>query len=219
LSDDLYNLLATLYPLESESRRVVSSAGLDSNRIDFRSQASTNWYNIIREAKNQSKVNQILKFVATEYPNNQDIRDFLKNSDELISNGSMTEFEPGFTQGVGQLAEDAGSDDNSQINSKASELDLIERLKQLIGELVGSNDSVLTNESSNRLAVFDIEVSEESLPQVRDGLHDRFNVLTTVGDNPIELDCTIPADLRSESAVDYQTSQLVRIRLLGTKTK
>jgi hypothetical protein len=82
--------LAELYPDQEDSVRVVVSAGLDSGRINFSNKAINNWFSILREAKNEGKIPDLLKF-AIEDSKNQELaaayQEYL-NTSPLLGGGA-----------------------------------------------------------------------------------------------------------------------------------
>lgn len=67
----LRNVLATLYPVEDDSRVVVADAGLNAKQIAFSARAQTNWHHILLEAHKQNRLMRLLEIACNEYPNNQ----------------------------------------------------------------------------------------------------------------------------------------------------
>ncbi len=64
--------LARLYPTIDRSMRIVEQAGLDTIDIGFETNARTNWYKILDEAKKQDgKIDAIVDEALKEYPTNQ----------------------------------------------------------------------------------------------------------------------------------------------------
>jgi hypothetical protein len=68
---NLRDMLASLYPTVQDSQRVVNDAGLNPAYIAFDAKAINNWFNILREAENRSKVQAIVEIARTEYPENE----------------------------------------------------------------------------------------------------------------------------------------------------
>jgi hypothetical protein len=60
-------LLAELYSTQSSSRRVVVSVGLNPAYIEFKDNALDNWNNILSEAKNRNRVDDLVAFVSSDY--------------------------------------------------------------------------------------------------------------------------------------------------------
>ena len=71
----LRNVLANLYPTQSDSRQIVDDAGIPSGRIEFSSAAIKNWDAILREAKKRDKIFEIVKVALQEYPDNPLLRE------------------------------------------------------------------------------------------------------------------------------------------------
>jgi S1-C subfamily serine protease len=69
---NLRDILANLYPLQTDARRVVSDAGLAPAKVAFETKAINNWFAILQEAaKHEGKVEDILVVALAEYPDNQ----------------------------------------------------------------------------------------------------------------------------------------------------
>lgn len=68
---NLRDILADLYLIPSDARRVVEDAGLNPAFIAFDSRAITNWHNILREADKHNKVPDIVAVAHREYPTNE----------------------------------------------------------------------------------------------------------------------------------------------------
>jgi hypothetical protein len=72
---NLREILARLYPVERDARRVVEDAGLNPAHIAFDSKAITNWFSILEEARKHSgKVEAILAVALEEYPENEGLQ-------------------------------------------------------------------------------------------------------------------------------------------------
>jgi hypothetical protein len=66
----LREILANLYPLVVDARKIVVDAGMNPAQIAFDNKAIVNWFNILEQAKFQDgKIDVILKLVLDEYPN------------------------------------------------------------------------------------------------------------------------------------------------------
>ena len=64
--------LARLYPTVDRSFRIIEQAGLDTIDIRSDSNARTNWYNILQEARKfDGKIDAIVDEALKEYPTNQ----------------------------------------------------------------------------------------------------------------------------------------------------
>jgi hypothetical protein len=68
---ELHGLLAELYDEEKEARRVVAFAGLPSGSIHFSTATDENWYNILTEAVNHDKVEEIVEVACEEARNRE----------------------------------------------------------------------------------------------------------------------------------------------------
>jgi len=67
----LHNLsliLANLYPRQEESRAVARAAGLVEGQIAFHAAANVNWSTIVQNAKNRSKVEDLIDIALEDYP-------------------------------------------------------------------------------------------------------------------------------------------------------
>jgi V8-like Glu-specific endopeptidase len=75
---NLNHVLAGLYPIMSDSYRIVEDAGLPRTQIPFRARAIDNWYEILSEADKRGKLENLIKVVRKEYPENP----FLEKAEE-----------------------------------------------------------------------------------------------------------------------------------------
>ncbi|MCB0064927.1 MAG: hypothetical protein KDE19_22540 [Caldilineaceae bacterium] len=71
----LRNRLATLYPREEETRRIVDEAELNSVHIAFNSQAINNWHNILTQADLHDKVQAVVWVALGQYRTDQPLLD------------------------------------------------------------------------------------------------------------------------------------------------
>lgn len=63
-------VLADLYPVTDETRRIVSSAGLSPAQIPFRPKAIDTWYEILTAAKTRGKLSELIQVALKDYPDN-----------------------------------------------------------------------------------------------------------------------------------------------------
>ena len=68
---NLRDVLADLYFMAQDSRRVVEDAGLNPTFIAFDNKAIINWHNILREAQKHNKVQTIIEVAQRDYPENE----------------------------------------------------------------------------------------------------------------------------------------------------
>lgn len=68
---NLRDVLADLYIMVQDSRRVVEEAGINPTFIEFDNRAINNWQNILREAQRRDKVQGIVAVAHKDYPENQ----------------------------------------------------------------------------------------------------------------------------------------------------
>lgn len=68
---NLQKVLATIYEDEHSIRRIVKDAGLTTASMRINDHALNSWYSVLHEAEKHSQVDQLLRIVAVEYPNNQ----------------------------------------------------------------------------------------------------------------------------------------------------
>lgn len=69
---NLREILAINYPTVSDSRRLVTDAGLKQDRIEFDNKAINNWFNILEYAqKHQGKVSEIVRRALEEFPDDE----------------------------------------------------------------------------------------------------------------------------------------------------
>lgn len=98
--------LAELYPTELDARRVVSQAGLNEKRIDFKGSATTFWHAILKEADKSGLVQTTLAVAQGEYPNNKallDVRDnYWRRQEKYKEENQIT------SPGSGELVIDTG---------------------------------------------------------------------------------------------------------------
>jgi len=66
-------ILANLYPLMSESIRLVTEAGLPSDMVAFQPKAVDNWFAILGEANRRGMVLAVIEAALRDYPNNPDL--------------------------------------------------------------------------------------------------------------------------------------------------
>jgi V8-like Glu-specific endopeptidase len=101
---NLRNVLAALYSLEGESRRIVDEAGLNELAIPFNSIALTNWHNILKEADKQGMITEVIDTTLRYYPGNlllqaaregtlTPVRSAVNNSFTLKGSDSVSTFE------------------------------------------------------------------------------------------------------------------------------
>jgi hypothetical protein len=67
----LADLFAGLYPTEPDTRRILTVAGIDAERIQFTGKAVTTWHFAIREAHYQTKTLDLIAAALREYPTNR----------------------------------------------------------------------------------------------------------------------------------------------------
>jgi formylglycine-generating enzyme required for sulfatase activity len=71
----LRTVLASLYPDESDARRVVHDAGIDPAHIHFSGQAANLWHAILEEARKTAQLDALLAVALDEYGANQQLQD------------------------------------------------------------------------------------------------------------------------------------------------
>jgi S1-C subfamily serine protease len=71
---NLREILARLYPIERDARRVVSDAGLNPALIAFDSKAINNWFEILEQARNAGKVEAIVQVALADYPDEEGLQ-------------------------------------------------------------------------------------------------------------------------------------------------
>jgi len=67
---NLNYVLAGLYPVTSESYRIVDAAGLPRIQIAFRERAIDNWYSILDEADKRGRVLDVIRAARRDFPDN-----------------------------------------------------------------------------------------------------------------------------------------------------
>src|SRR5260370_41018765 len=80
-NDNLTNLndvLAGLYPLLSDSYRIVDAAGIPKAFVAFQPRAIDNWHAVLDEANNREKVLDVIRVARKDYPENP----FLKRAED-----------------------------------------------------------------------------------------------------------------------------------------
>lgn len=68
---NLQKVLAKLYEDDDSIRRIVQDAGLATAAMRINDHALNSWYSVLHEAEKHNQIDQLLRTVATEYPNNQ----------------------------------------------------------------------------------------------------------------------------------------------------
>lgn len=66
----LRKTLAYLYPSKADIRRVAYDAEIDTGDIPVNGSAEALWHALLDEANKQHQVEQLLKIIDGEYPNN-----------------------------------------------------------------------------------------------------------------------------------------------------
>jgi len=217
---DIYKILAQLYPSIGESRRVVASAGFESSRIAFETQAITNWFNIVSESENQRKTSALLKVALEEFPGrSDDINDLLNKLERVSSQVGLGDDVSVAIEDSTTLSYENLSNEDLVQNTKVRELDLVFKLKDYVRQITECNVIDAPNEAENLLTTLIVESDAQSLSQVQKKLYAGVNVIASIGENPNKLDCTIPGFLSSTAEVGSETSQLFRILLLGATDK
>lgn len=75
---NLNDVLAGLYPLTTDSIRIVDDAGLPKVLIAFQPRAIDNWHAILDEANKRGKVSDLIRVARKDYPEDP----FLKRAEE-----------------------------------------------------------------------------------------------------------------------------------------
>ncbi len=71
--------LAELFPESENAKMIATQSGLAVQNIEHSGQAFIYWFNIIQEAKNQSKVDEMIEMALRIYPNDSVLNE-LKNT-------------------------------------------------------------------------------------------------------------------------------------------
>lgn len=66
----LRDILATLYPLQADARRLIVDAGLKPAMVAFDARAINTWQSILEEADKHNKIIDIVRIAYEEYPAN-----------------------------------------------------------------------------------------------------------------------------------------------------
>lgn len=72
----LRKLLASLYPMASDQRRLATEAGLNVGVIQLGSSAYNDWHQILTYAKNNRSLDRLIELAAEEYPDNEQLLAF-----------------------------------------------------------------------------------------------------------------------------------------------
>lgn len=70
----LNEILANLYPLDSDARRIATKVGLRSAFIAFESKAISTWFNILQNANPQGKTDAIVDAALEEFPGDESLK-------------------------------------------------------------------------------------------------------------------------------------------------
>ncbi|MGY4617627.1 V8-like Glu-specific endopeptidase [Bradyrhizobium sp. USDA 4472] len=70
----LNEILANLYPLDSDARRIATKVGLRTAFITFESKAISTWFNILQYAKPQGKTDAIVDAALEEFPGDESLK-------------------------------------------------------------------------------------------------------------------------------------------------
>ena len=70
---DLRSILAQLYPQVDAARRISHDAGLELSRISFHGAALEIWHNILIEAQNTNRLDDLLNVIRVEYGENREL--------------------------------------------------------------------------------------------------------------------------------------------------
>lgn len=147
---DLANVLAGLYPSESDGRRVAEDAGLDGGRVDFDGSALSMWTSVLREARREgdAMMGSVLAIAVKEYPENESLREAIGG---LASRMSMA--------GRGPRLSDMGERDD----------ETRDLLRSIRDEVVGVRGELarFREEANNRLFALDFRV--KALEKVMNG--------------------------------------------------
>ena len=63
---NLNAILPSLYPTQTDSRRIAAKAGLNTLAISFENHALNNWFNILEYANAHGKVDAVVKSALDE---------------------------------------------------------------------------------------------------------------------------------------------------------
>ncbi len=129
----LRDVLAALYPEETDARVVVADAGLDAKQILFSARAQTNWHNILAEAARQERLDPLLKIVLGAYAANSALLAAYGQYRLLIDQG-------GYLEAPAPLPADAGVTIGGDVNLNQG--DFVGRDKLVAGDDV-SGDQVV----------------------------------------------------------------------------
>ncbi len=84
---ELSYTLASLYYMREDAFRLTIAAGLKPEFINFGYSAINNWTNILKDAENRGKIDDLLDVVLKEYPENKVIQAFRANVDSANAKG------------------------------------------------------------------------------------------------------------------------------------
>ena len=65
------SVLASLYPMEADARRIAAEASLYDRYINFAGNATNCWYAVLEEARKSQLVHNVLDIAQAQYPRNQ----------------------------------------------------------------------------------------------------------------------------------------------------
>ncbi|MEK1890376.1 MAG: trypsin-like peptidase domain-containing protein [Phyllobacterium sp.] len=68
---NLRSILANLYPMIGDGRRLAKDAGLSEAQIEFSNKAINNWFSILERAKHEYKIDSIVALAIDENPENE----------------------------------------------------------------------------------------------------------------------------------------------------
>ncbi len=77
---NLNHVLAGLYPLTTDSYRIVRTAGIPLHQVAFNPRSIDNWFEIISVADRQGKVTDLIKAARGDYPDNPYLEEAEKGS-------------------------------------------------------------------------------------------------------------------------------------------
>jgi V8-like Glu-specific endopeptidase len=71
---NLNEILANLYPTETDARRIATKSGLRAAQIDFSGSSIGRWFNVLDHANHRSKVDDVVAYALQENPDDDSLK-------------------------------------------------------------------------------------------------------------------------------------------------
>ncbi len=90
----LQNLLAEIYPLGEDVRRLANETGLPLAHIHLEGPAMRNWHSLLNQAIHHNRLKRLFEIVSAEYPESQPLAGALSECRAQIAAGVTLQVEP-----------------------------------------------------------------------------------------------------------------------------